>query len=153
MANEDSLPPDRAIRIATAIESIERDLNRLFDLQNGSLADYLDEGNQDTRDIVERRFETLTEATLDVARQLIKQEGQRVPARRQAVIDTLEDLDIVDAALAEKLGEAVAFRDVLAHTYGPVIDDELVYEALTDDLDRYVSFVQAVNRYVARFDD
>jgi uncharacterized protein YutE (UPF0331/DUF86 family) len=62
-------------------------------------------------------------------------------------------MDVVDAALAEKLREAVAFRDVLAHTYGPVIDDELVYEALTNDLDRYVSFVQEVNRYVARFDN
>lgn len=102
---------------------------------------------------MECRFETVTEANLDVARQLIKQEGQPVPSRRQAFVDELEGLDIVDAALAKELREAVAFRDVLAHTYGPVIDDDLVYEALTNDLDRYVSFVQAVNRYVARFDD
>lgn len=153
MANGDSLPPDRATRIASAVESIERDLNRLFDLQNLSLAEYLADDNRDRRDVVERRFETLTEATLDVARQLIKQEGQPVPSRRQAVVDELEDLDLVDPVLAEELREAVAFRDVLAHTYGPVIDNELVYEALANDLNRYVSFVQAVNRYVARFDD
>lgn len=153
MGNGDSLPPDRATRIATAVESIERDLNRLFKLQKLSREEYLADSNRDSRDVVERRFETLTEATLDVARQLVKQEDQPVPSRRQAVIDELEDLDLVDAVLAEKLREAVAFRDVLAHTYGPVIDDELVYEALANDLDRYVSFVQAVNRYVARFDD
>jgi uncharacterized protein YutE (UPF0331/DUF86 family) len=38
------------------------------------------------------------------------------------------------------------FRNVLAHTYGDVIDD-VVYDAL-DNLERYRSFLVAVRQYL-----
>lgn len=97
---------------------------------------------------MERRFEKLAEATLDIARQILKHEGRGVPSRRKGTIDAIETLEIVDPDLADRLREAVEFRDVLAHTYGPIVDDELVYESLQRDLDRYVEFVEAVNDYV-----
>lgn len=153
MRDRDDLSAERANRIADGLEAIERDLNRLRELQSLTIDDYTADGNQDVRAVVERRFETLTEATLDVSRQLVRQEGRSVPDRRKATIDVLEDLGILDSDVSERLREAVAFRDVLAHTYGPVIDDELVYDALQDGLDRFVLFVQAVDRYVTSFEE
>ena len=41
------------------------------------------------------------------------------------------------------------FRDVLAHTYGPVVNDGIVYDPLQDDHDRYVEFVEAIGTYLA----
>lgn len=152
MAPNDGLPPDRANRIADAVESIERDVVRLRELQAISREEYGADDNQDLRDAVERKFEKLAEATLDVAAQIARQEGRRVTDRRKGRIDAIEDLSVVDADLAERLREAVAFRDVLAHTYGAIVNDELVYDALQHSLDRYVELVAAVDRYLSDID-
>ena len=152
MAPNDELPPDRANRIADAVESIERDVVRLRELQAVTRQEYGADDAQDLRDAVERKFEKLAEATLDVATQIAKQEGRRVPARRKDRIDAIEDLDVLGADLADRLREAVAFRDVLAHTYGAIVNDDLVYDALQNGLDRYVEFVSAVDRYLSGFD-
>lgn len=146
------MPPARANRIADAIEAIERDVTRLRELQELSLEEYTDQGNQDLRDAVERKFEKLAEATIDVSKQLIEQEGRSVPARRKATIDEIEALGVVEPDLAERLREAVGFRDVLAHTYGPIVNDVLVYDALQHGLDRYVELVNGVSEYMNRFD-
>lgn len=153
MADRDELPPDRANRIADAVEAIERDVLRLRELRGTSRDEYGDEDNQDLRDAVERKFEKLAEATLDVANQIVEQEGRRVTNRRKATIDAIEELGVVEPELADRLRRAVAFRDVLAHTYGPIVNDDLVYNALQNSLDRYVEFVEAVDTYLSRFDE
>ena len=79
MTPNDELPPDRANRIADAVESIERDVVRLRELQAVTRQEYGADDAQDLRDAVERKFEKLAEATLDVATQIAKQEGRRVP--------------------------------------------------------------------------
>lgn len=152
MAPNDELPADRANRIADAVESIERDVVRLRELQAISREEYGAEDNQDLRDAVERKFEKLAEATVDVATQITRQEGRGVPGRRKDRIDAIEDLAVVDADLADRLREAIAFRDVLAHTYGAIVNDDLVYDALQNGLDRYVEFVAAVDAYLSGFD-
>lgn len=153
MPSRDELPPDRANRIADAVEAIERDVVRLRDLQALPREEYVADENQDLRDAVERKFEKLTEATLDVANQIAVQEGRAVPDRRKDRIDAIEELDVVDADLAGRLREAVAFRDVLAHTYGSIVNDDLVFDALQTGLDRYVEFVEAVDGYLSTFDE
>jgi uncharacterized protein YutE (UPF0331/DUF86 family) len=46
------------------------------------------------------------------------------------------------------MARAAQFRNVLAHEYGDVIDDEIVYEAL-HNLDRYRAFLHEVRDYLA----
>ena len=41
----------------------------------------------------------------------------------------------------------------MAHTYGPVVNDDVVYNALQNDLDRYVEFVEAIGEYVRETTD
>lgn len=50
-------------------------------------------------------------------------------------------------ALSEDTAEAARFRNVLSHTYGVDIDDDIVYDALSD-LDRYRQFVVEVREYL-----
>lgn len=78
---------ERLNRIVDAVEDIERNVERLRELRNVSFSAYTSEGNQDLRDVVrkqrfltanqksttsgnavERKFEKLTEAILDIAR-------------------------------------------------------------------------------------
>ena len=81
MSDRDELSPARANRIADAVEAIERDVVRLAELQHLALGEYVSDGNQDTRDVVERKFEKLTEATLDIARQEVSRTGAPTPVR------------------------------------------------------------------------
>lgn len=148
---ETDLPADRANRIADAVEAIERDVTRLREYQHLSRAEYSAPGKQDRRDAIERKFEKLTQATLDIAAELCKQERSERYDRRKRQIDVLEAESIVDSDLADRLREAIAFRDVLAHTYGPIVNDDIVYDALRNDLDRYVEFVSAVDEYLERY--
>lgn len=148
MGNDDPLPGDRANRIADAVEDIEQNVTRLRELQNLSRAEYMADDEQDRRDAVERKFEKLTEAVLDIATEILKQERSSAPERRKQTVAALESEGVIDDRLATQLEEAVGFRDVLAHTYGPIVNDDIVYNALQNDLDRYVRFVEAVDEYL-----
>jgi uncharacterized protein YutE (UPF0331/DUF86 family) len=123
MAPPDDLPADRANRIADAVETIERNVVRLREFQHLSRAEYTADGAQDRRDAIERKFEKMTEAMVDIASELCKQERGTAPERRRGAVDILEAEDIVDSDLADRLREAIAFRDVLVHTYGPDLEE------------------------------
>lgn len=143
------MPPDRANRIADAVEDIEQNVARLRDDQQLSRSEYTAAENYDLRNAVERKFEKLTEATLDIAEEICKQERGTAPDRRKEKITALEDEGIISADVAERLREATGFRDVLSHSYGPIVNDDLVYDALQTSLNRYVDFVEAVEVYLS----
>jgi uncharacterized protein YutE (UPF0331/DUF86 family) len=153
MTPPDEFPSDRANRIADGVEDIERNVSRLRELQALSRAEYTAEDEQDLRDAVERKFEKLTEAMLDVAREILKQERGSAPGARKQTIAALEAEDVVDAELGRAIRESVGFRDVLAHSYGPVVNDDLVYDALQHSLGRYVEFLEAIHEYLQRVDE
>lgn len=140
---------ERINRIVDAVEDIERNIGRLRELQTVSLAEYTSNGNQDLRDSVERKFEKLTEAVLDIAGQILKEEGKSVPARRKQRITELETECVIKPSLAKRLRDSVGFRDVLSHTYGSIVNDQLVYEAMQNSLNRYVEFLAAVDLYLS----
>ena len=147
MADEEIRSEDAA-RIADAVESIERTVGRLRSAQSLSRAEYAAQENVETKEAVERRFETLSAAVIDVAETVCRVERGRVPDTRKETITALEADGVLDADLARRLREAVGFRDVLAHAYGPVVNDDIVYDALQNSLDRYVEFVEAIHRYM-----
>lgn len=145
-------PADLLARIADGVEAIERTVTELRDLQGISRAAYKRDENRLRRDAVERKFEKLTAAVIDVGETVLRIERESIPDRRKAVVTELEAVGVIDAALAEKLRAAVGFRDVLAHTYGPVVNDDIVYDALQNSLDRYVSFVECIDQYLSESD-
>lgn len=145
-------PADLLARIADSVEAIERTVTELRDLQGISRAAYKRDENRLRRDAVERKFEKLTAAVIDVGETVLRIERESIPDRRKAVVTELEAVGVIDAALAEKLRAAVGFRDVLAHTYGPVVNDDIVYDALQNSLDRYVSFVECIDQYLSESD-
>lgn len=77
----DSLPAGRANRIADAAEAIEELVTQLQEHRELSHKEYTDPTVQDRRDAIERKFVKLTEATLDIAAELCKQERNNPPER------------------------------------------------------------------------
>ena len=149
MNPNDELSSERANRIADAVESIERNVSRLREVQSLDLEEYKSGANRELRDATERKFEKLIEAVLDIAESILKQEGIDVPSRRKATIESVETEEVIDTGLADRLREAVGFRDVLSHTHGPVVNDDIVYDAVQNSLSRYVEFVEAVDEYLS----
>ena len=145
-------PADLLARIADGVEAIERTVTELRDIQGVSRAAYKRDENRLRRDAVERKFEKLTAAVIDVGETVLRIERGTVPDRRKAVVTELEAVGVIDPELGEKLRAAVGFRDVLAHTYGPVVNDDIVYDALQNSLDRYVVFVERIDQYLAEPD-
>lgn len=147
--DDENLPADAVNRIADAIEDIERNVTRLRELRDVSREEYTADDQQDLRDAVERKFVKLAEAVLDIAETILDHERESVPDRRKAKIDALEEEGIIGPDLSRALQDAVEFRDVLAHTYGPVVNDDIVYDALQQGHDRYVAFVEAIHAYLS----
>ena len=130
MTDGPSLPSDKANRVAEAIESIERNVTALRRAQSQSRSEYESPDNRDRRDSVEREFEKLAEAMLDIADQLMKHERGRSPSSRKETIRALNHEGILSDRLTQDVLDAIGFRDVLSHTYGPIINDDIVYDAL-----------------------
>ena len=89
----------------------------------------------------------LTEAALDIARIIVREETGERPDTNPAAMRTLGDLSVLAPETTEEMVEAARFRNVLAHTYGEDIDHELVYDALKD-LSRYRIFLVEVRDFL-----
>jgi len=109
-------------RIVTAVETAEASLAILADKQSLSREAY--RADRETRDVVERRFVKTTEAVLDIAETLVVHERNEHPESNPAAMLTLAELGVLESDTAEQMAQAARFRNVLAHTYGDVIDHE-----------------------------
>lgn len=148
-----TLSEDDIERILAAAETVEESLEVLARHQSTTREEYLEE--RATRDIVERRFVKLTEATLDIARTLVVNERGTAPDSNPGTMRALGVADIVTDETVDEMAQAARFRNVLAHTYGNAIDDDAVYDAL-QNLDRYRDFLTEVRTYLSEtggFDD
>ena len=142
---DEGLPADRLDRILTAVETIEKSLGVLARKQQVDREGY--KTDSDTRDIVERRFVKMTEAAIDIAEELVEHERGQPPTSNPASIRALGEIEVLSGSLAEEMAQGARFRNVLSHTYGNIIDHDIVYNAL-QDLERYRGFTQAVRDYL-----
>jgi len=103
--------------------------------------------DSDTQDIVERRFVKMTEATLDIGSVLVRYERGSPAKSNPATMRALRDIGVLIEETSTAMAQAARFRNVLAHTYGDVIDQDVVYDAL-QDLERYRQFAREVRSYL-----
>jgi uncharacterized protein YutE (UPF0331/DUF86 family) len=140
-----TFPPERLDRILVAVETIEESIGTLARKQQLSREEY--KGDSDTQDIVERRFVKMTEAAIDIGEELVKDERGKPPESNPASMRALGDLGVLSSTTAEQMAQAARFRNVLSHTYGRIIDQDVVFNAL-QDLERYRAFVVEVREYL-----
>jgi len=80
-------------------------------------------------------------------KELVKHERGQPPPSNPASMRTLGEIGVLSGPLTEEMTQSARFRNVLSHTYGNIIDHDVVYNAL-QDLERYRSFVQAVRDHL-----
>ena len=142
---DETLPEDSLDRILDAVETIEASLQILAQKQSVSREVY--RTDLETQDIVERRFVKMTEAAIDIAEELVKHERGSPPPSNPESMRILGELGILSSETADEMAQGARFRNVLAHTYGDIIDHDVVYNAL-QDLERYRDFVVEVRDYL-----
>lgn len=136
---------DRVETVVEKAEFVESCLEVLAAKQSLAYEEYRNDREQ--RDVVERRFEKMTQACLDVARMLLKDLDGSAPNSNAAAMYRLGEHGVLSDATGEKMAEAALFRNVLAHEYGEVLDHDVVYDAL-QDLRRYRDFLFEVRAHL-----
>ena len=144
-----TLSEDTVERIVRAAETIEASLAVLSEKQSLSRSAYLTD--RESRDVVERRFVKLTEATLDIAKTIVIHEQGAPPESNPASMVEMSAEGLFDEVTPAEMIQAARFRNVLAHTYGDAIDHDEVYDAL-QDLNRYRDFLIDVRTYLREQD-
>lgn len=142
---DETLPADSLNRILNAVETIEESLQILAQKQSVSREVY--RTDLETQDIVERRFVKMTEGAIDIAEELVKHKRGSPPSSNPDSMRILGELGILSSETADEMAQGARFRNVLAHTYGDIIDHDVVYNAL-QDLERYRDFVVEVRDYL-----
>lgn len=140
-----TVPSDDIERILDAVATIETSLSVLAEKQSLSRDSY--RNDRETRDVVERRFVKLTEATLDIATTILRHEQGVTPESNPAAMVALDEAGVFERVDSAEMVQAARFRNILAHSYNDAIDHEDVYAAL-QDLERYREFLHDVRAYL-----
>jgi uncharacterized protein YutE (UPF0331/DUF86 family) len=95
------------------------------------------------RAAVERWLQIAIEACIDVAYHVVASNEWTPPETARGAFSTLQAHGLISAALAERLGNAAAMRNVLVHDYAE-LDLDRVARAVRTDLDDLREFAGIV---------
>jgi len=120
-------------RIDGKISEIEKFTEELSEFMPHGME--LEEYKQDlkTKAVCERYAEKIIEAIEDLAFLVVSYKELKYPEYEKEIFDILHENKIISETLSKKLKEAKGMRNIIAHQYGKV-DDELVFEAVTEQL-------------------
>jgi uncharacterized protein YutE (UPF0331/DUF86 family) len=85
------------------------------------------------------------QACIDIANHMVASEGWRVPADFRDAFTVLEEQQVIDGKLADRLRALAGLRNRLVHLYDD-IDDRKVYAALPEGLADFDAFARSVAR-------
>lgn len=91
----------------------------------------------------ERLLQLCVETVIDICSLLVAGLRLGLPAEEDDLIRRLTESQVVSSELGGKIREMRAFRNILVHDYAR-IDDDLVFEALTERTADFASFQQEV---------
>jgi len=93
--------------------------------------------------LAERFLHLACECVLDIAHHVISDESYRQPETYRDAMTVLAEEGLIDAALADRLGAWMGFRNVLVHFYVD-LDHGRSYDAIADDLGDLEAFVRSL---------
>ena len=127
--------------IERRLEKLNECLKKLEVLQGKSKEELL--ADTYLQDIVERNFQVLAQAIIDIANRIISLEDLEKPRDYYEAILRLGHGGIIPANFAKKLAPLAGFRNILVHDYLELDWDE-VYENLQslDDIHAFLAMIK-----------
>lgn len=133
-------------RIDDKIKEVEELLSELDLVKANSVEQYL--ADIKTRAACERYFEKIIEAVIDLSFLVIKEKKFKEPKEDEDALKILAENKIIEENLYSRLRNARGMRNFIIHQYEK-INDELVYEAITKDLEKDVNeFLEDIRRVI-----
>ncbi|KXB07277.1 hypothetical protein AKJ52_00615 [candidate division MSBL1 archaeon SCGC-AAA382C18] len=130
-------------RIKDKLASLENQLKSLREKQSIPIEEYRKDG--DLQAIVERRLQNSIQACIDIGMHIASEEGSRKPESYADIFTILEELEVINPELSQKMKEKTGLRNVLAHEYAEIINEK-VYEHL-QDLKTFEEFAKTINNH------
>lgn len=131
-------------KITDKINEINEFLEELKSIMPTSFEEY--KSSIEKKAACERYIEKIIEAITDLAFLIIKIRKLRIPEDDIDAFNILLENNVIDSELSAKLKNAKGMRNIISHQYGK-IDDEIVFEAITEELEKDVKkFVDVVEK-------
>ncbi|MGA2929026.1 MAG: DUF86 domain-containing protein [Solirubrobacteraceae bacterium] len=134
--------PERLARLLQALQTYR---DRLATLRDLPAEDYQLDQAFAGRYLVQAS----AQAAIDVASHVIASSGWRAPNDFRDAFTVLEEQQVIDAELAERMRALAGLRNRLVHLYADV-DDRLVHSSLPEGLDDLSRYAQAIARLAER---
>jgi uncharacterized protein YutE (UPF0331/DUF86 family) len=132
--------------VATKLEQIEQYHGELMEKQESlTRTEYLESVTEQRA--VERMFENAIQACSDLAQHVATRDFDYEGGSAKGAVRELEQAGVVDSETADRLVEAIGFRNVLAHEYGHV-DAAEVFGILQSGLGIYNVFSKTIAEWV-----
>lgn len=119
------------------LEAVEDRLRRLTEVAGTPLAAY--QADRDLQDKVERNFEVLIQACVDLGLHILADRPVAMPETNRGVFSALVAEGLIEPELGPCLEKMAGFRNVLAHGYVELVAEHVHANlAQLDDVRRYI---------------
>lgn len=133
-------------RVLSKLDEMETYLNELKGILPNE-KEYL--GNLVKRRACEKTIELAIETMIDTAAIIVSSERFGLPTDEENIMDILVRRKVITPDIGERIKDMKGFRNILVHKYGR-IDDKLVYEFLTNNLNDLDEFRNQINEYLQK---
>jgi len=131
---------DRDLILAKA-GSINRHCKRIADKSAVDVKAF--EDDLDRQESVLFNLQMAIQNCIDIAAHFVSEEGYGIPGSANEMFYLLEENNILERALTEKMVSAVGLRNLIVHEYGKV-DLEKVYRVAKNDIRDLTAFIKSI---------
>lgn len=100
-------------------------------------------------DSAKYNFIVTIESLIDICNRLIAKQKLGSPEDYADVVRLMKGKGVIEETLAQRLIQMVKFRNMLVHVYWKIENDK-VYQYLTENLEDFESFKRAIRAYLAK---
>jgi len=133
--------------VETKLESLRRCVERIAGKTPSSVDQLV--RDPDVQDIIALNLQRAVQLSVDIAAHLIAETDATPPSTMAENFGILQNLQIIDSVLAERLTKAVGFRNIAVHSY-QAINWNVVYQICRHHLDDFRQFTKAVAHHLQR---
>ena len=102
-------------KISSQLKIIKNDIEKLKEKSKLSLSEYI--ADEDSQDVVERRFQTAIESCINIGNHLISMLDFKTPEDYASVFYSLAGGKVISRKDADGMADLARFRNLLVHLY------------------------------------